>query len=370
MINDDDGESRDRGSGPRLMTAFDIVVVGVVAIVLATLLNADGLASRAQRLPVTSSWRKTTMSLTKQLQRVTKSFSLDRPAEALNRYRGDIGDRTASGADNGNVGVDGGTPVVTSIAPDPPADTSSAGSEPTAAPKTLPPEDPIPTLPSGPRTPTAQDKARVYVAGDSLAKDLAEVLVPLAEKTGVVAAQSHVKVGTGLVRPDTFDWPAQLRKDLANVRPDIVVVEFGGNDTQGIPVPGGQDIKEVTDPPWAVEYARRVGAVMDLVMASGRKLIWVGAPMARDPKQNDALAVIRTVVSGEAAKRPGATYIDTWDLFKSPQDRYAAYIVLDGEFKAVRQNDGFHLNVDGVKYLASKVNEAIVTQLKALGAAI
>ena len=360
MINDDDGESHDRGSGPRLMTAFDIVVVGFVAIVLATLLNADGLASRARRLPVTSSWRKTTMSLTKQLQRVTKSFSLDRPAEALNRYRGDIGDRTAG---------DGATPPVTTIAPDPPADPAQAGGEPSAAPTTtLPPEDPVPTLPSGPRTPTAQDKARVYVAGDSLAKDLAEVLVPLAEKTGVVTAQSHVKVGTGLVRPDTYDWPAQLRKDLANIKPDIVVVEFGGNDTQGIPVPGGQDIKEVTDPAWAVEYGRRVGAVMDLVMVNGRKLIWVGAPMARDPKQNDALAVIRTVVSGEAAKRPGATYIDTWDLFKSPQDRYAAYIVLDGEFKAVRQNDGFHLNVDGVKYLAAKVNEAIIAQLTALGA--
>jgi len=336
--------------------------VGLVAIVLATLLNADGLASRAQRLPVTSSWRKTTMSLTKQLQRVTKSFSLDRPAEALNRYRGDVGDRNALGVD--------AVPAVTTVAPDPVDTAQTPGSEPIAAPTTLPPDEPTPTLPAGPRTPTAQDKARVYVAGDSLAKDLAEVLVPLAEKTGVVAAQSHVKVGTGLVRPDTFDWPAQLRNDLNNIKPDIVVVEFGGNDTQGIPLPGGAAIREVTDPAWAVEYARRVGAVMDLVMANGRKLIWVGAPMARDPKQNDALAVIRTVVSGEAAKRAGATYIDTWDLFKSPENRYAAYIVLDGEFKAVRQNDGFHLNVDGVKYLASKVNEAIVTQLKALGAAI
>jgi hypothetical protein len=227
----------------------------------------------------------------------------------------------------------------------------------------------VPSLPPGPRVPTKQDKALVYVAGDSLAKDLAIPLQGLVQDTGVARATAQTEVGTGLVRPDRYNWLAQFRADMANLKPDIVVVEFGGNDTQGIPLPGGQDIQSVLDPRWAAEYGRRVGAVMDLLSASGRKLIWVGVPNSRDDAKNAELAVVRQVTSDEANKRAIA-YVDTWKLFVSAEGNYADYILVDDDLQAVRQKDGFHLNTNGVNYLARHVQELITAELKVRGADI
>ncbi len=360
------------GSGSRALTAFDIVVVGAITLLLATLLNADGLAARARRLPVGSPLRSSTMSVTKTLQKVTHALGIDRPADALNKYRGDAGDRAAADPASGAAG--GAAPA--SAAPTTPT-SAATGDAPSATdpsvatdPATGDPATSVADVAPGPRVPTVADPAQVYVAGDSLARDLALELVPLVAGTKVAVAQSRVKIGTGLARPDTFNWPTQMADDVASLHPDIVIVEFGGNDSQGLILPGGKPIQHPTDPGWSDEYAKRVAVVMDLLAKDGRKLIWVGAPMARDPAQNAALAIIRQVMVDQTAKHAGVEYVDTWELFRSPTDQYAEYIFVDGDYRAVRQNDGFHLNPTGIKYLAGKVNERVVTELKARGASI
>ena len=361
------------GSGPRALTAFDIVVVGAVTLLLATLLNADGLAARARRLPVGSPLRSSTMSVTRTLQKVTHALGIDRPADALNKYRGDAGDRAAAdpARDAAPADIAPTTPISAAPGDAPtPTDPSVATDPATVDPATVDPGTSVADVAPGPRVPTAADPAQVYVAGDSLARDLALELVPLVAGTKVAVAQSRVKIGSGLARPDTFNWPTQLAGDVASLHPDIVVVEFGGNDSQGLILPGGKPIQHPTDPGWSDEYAKRVSAVMDLIAKDGRKLIWVGAPIARDPVQNAALAIIRQVMIDQTAKHAGVEYVDTWELFRSPTDQYADYIFVDGDYRAVRQNDGFHLNPTGIKYLAGKVNERVVTELKARGASI
>ena len=356
------------GPGSRALTAFDIVVVGAVTLLLATLLNADGLAARARRLPVGSPLRSSTMSVTRTLQKVTHALGIDRPADALNKYRGDAGDRAAADPARGATPASAVPTTPTSAA----AGDAPAATDPSVAtdPATVDPVTSVADVAPGPHVPTGAEPAQVYVAGDSLARDLALELVPLVAGTKVAVAQSRVKIGTGLARPDTFNWPTQLGDDVASLHPDIVIVEFGGNDSQGLILPGGKAIQHPTDPGWSDEYAKRVAAVMDLLAKDGRKLIWVGAPMARDPTQNAALGVIRQVMIDQTAKHAGVEYVDTWELFRSPTDQYADYIFVDGDYRAVRQNDGFHLNPTGIKYLAGKVNERVVTELKARGASI
>ncbi len=40
------------------------------------------------------------------------------------------------------------------------------------------------------------------------------------------------KLGTGLARPDVFDWPAKLAELLDAFQPDLVIAMLGGNDAQ------------------------------------------------------------------------------------------------------------------------------------------
>jgi hypothetical protein len=174
-------------------------------------------------------------------------------------------------------------------------------------------------------------------------------------------------VSSGLTRPDFFDWPKHLQDQVRKIRPDIVVVDFGGNDAQPIKTADGKQY-DVTDPQWLGEYAKRVGQTMDFLSADGRKVIWVGTPNARDPDFTNRLAILRQAEMQEAAKRPQVTFVDTWTMFQSPSGGYADYIVDDdGQAKLMRQNDGFHLNLDGANKLARAIEAAVEKEVTARG---
>ena len=360
-----------RAPGNRRMTAFDVLLAGAVCFLLASMLNARHLHRMAEDLPTSSDLRKPAVRVTGWLQGLSGAFQLTRPGLAIDDRRpGGAGFAEAATDPGVDVAAGGGTgtDVPTTAAGDgADAPTTAAGDGTATAATTVPADAAVPTVAPGPKVPTKQDKAVVYVAGDSLAKDLAIPLAGMVQDTGVARSVTQTEVGTGLVRPDRYNWLAQFRADMANLKPDIVVVEFGGNDTQGIPMAGGQDIQSVLDPRWAVEYGKRVGAAMDLLNAAGRKLVWVGVPNSRDDAKNAELAVVRQVTLDEANKR-GIAYVDTWKLFVSAEGNYADYILVDDDLQEVRQKDGFHLNTNGVNYLARQVQALIDAELRARGA--
>ncbi len=228
---------------------------------------------------------------------------------------------------------------------------------------TLPPT----TIADAGRTPTATDPARVYIAGDSDAGAFAPFLERFINKTGVVTTKLDYKVSSGLARPDFFDWPARFATQMVTLNPDIVIVTFGGNDGQ--PIHGLN--KQVDSPEWRAEYAKRVGAVMDVLSADGRTLIWVGIPNDTDPVTTAHLRIQDEVVRGQVAQHPNVVFIDSWHLFSGLDGGYAEYVVdpRDGLSKRVRSStDGFHLNSNGAELLAFHIAAAVTNDLKNRGA--
>jgi hypothetical protein len=336
------------------------VIVGALTYGGSALLNAPSLRAKAEALPLAATAaRPVAVNLTKALDALAGGLQLKRANRAVDQLRGKDtsvatpvtappGDGTTGDGTTGDgtTGDGTGDPSATTL----PADGGTVA--------------PV-------RVPTAADKAIVYIAGDSQAKDFAPPLERLATSTGVVSTQVFTKVATGLARPDVFNWYTQLTNDLGRFKPDIVIVEFGGNDAQGLKLADGTAVQSPLDPRWAPEYARRVGETMDLLLAEGRALIWVGVPNARLDSKTAELAVIRQIMQDQAAARPGVNFVDTWKLFESPQGRYADYIIDDdGQLKQVRQNDGFHLNVAGTERLARAIEKVLVGELKARGAAL
>ena len=247
------------------------------------------------------------------------------------------------------------------------ADASSMSTAPAAtAPVTTLPAT---TVPDAGRTPTPTDPARVYIAGDSDAGAFAPYLERLVGQTGVVTTTLDYKVSSGLARPDFFDWPAHFATQMPIVNPDIVIVTFGGNDGQ--PIHGLN--KQVDSPEWRAEYGKRVGAVMDLLSANDRTLIWVGIPNDNEPVNTARLKVQDEVVRDQVAKHPKVVFIDSWNIFSGLDGGYAEYVVdpRDGVSKAVRSTtDGFHLNTTGAEILALHIAVAVQADLRDRGAAI
>ena len=233
-----------------------------------------------------------------------------------------------------------------------------------------------PTVDTTPRVPSADDPARILIAGDSDAGTFGPYLETLLDDTGVASSTLEYEVSTGLARPDVVDWPAKFRQIIPTIDPDIVIVTFGGNDAQGLAEVGGNFIHQQPtgeaggDVEWRAEYGRRVGEVMDYLASEGRTLIWVGIPNDDSPDVTARMRVQDEVVRGEIATRPQVLFVDTWRRFSGREGNWAEYVIdpRDGQGKDVRADDGFHLNVAGAEILALDIAEVVHQELRKRGA--
>ena len=149
----------------------------------------------------------------------------------------------------------------------------------------------------------------MLVVGDSIGLDLGQPLVADLAATGVVTATLDGRVDTGLSRPDYFNWPAELRVDLANDQPAA-----GGGDDGGQrpPVAGGrrQQHPPTGTPAWNAAYGQRVGAFIDEANAAGAHVLWVGMPPMAAPQLNARDAGDQRLVRPRSTPGPRqATYL-------------------------------------------------------------
>jgi hypothetical protein len=268
------------------------------------------------------------------------------------------------------AGGEGTTAAAGSVPTDPTSPSTEVTAASMAAAQTTPTSVATPTSADPGAPPSAQDPARLLIAGDSDAGTFGPYLEQLMDETGMVTTTLDYKVSSGLTRPDFFDWPARFAEQIPTVDPDIVVVTFGGNDAQPIRIDG--TAYGIDGPEWTQEYRRRVGEVMDLLGADGRTVIWVGIPNAASEEFTQRLQVQRDAVLAELAEHPDVVYIDAWNRFSGRNGGYAEFVIdpRDGQGKDVRADDGFHLNTNGAEILALDIAEAIRAELRSRGAAL
>ncbi|HEY7072248.1 MAG TPA: DUF459 domain-containing protein, partial [Acidimicrobiales bacterium] len=226
------------------------------------------------------------------------------------------------------------------------------------------PDEVSPPTTAGPaqlRTPTAARPLRLWVGGDSMSEAFGRALSTDAQATGVVAPELHYEMASGLTRPDYYNWPKALASDLEATDPEVVVAVFGVNDAQGIVLPDGTPVPEVSDPRWSVEYRRRVGAVMDQLRGDHRLVLWVMQPPMRDPGFDGRMDAVNQAITAEAAGRPWIVLVDPASVVG---DANGAYID-DG-----RRGDGIHLTPEGGEKLAAHVLDLLGQRVDLTGGAV
>ena len=316
----------------------------LVAFALGALFNADSMLQTAETQKL-GTWRHTLgVDIMRPIHSVSSFLRLDRPRRALDRALGN------------------GPP------PEPKPHGRRASSDPFAVPSTAT------TTAHGPTT-TGSTNARryqalvvsrthpatIFVAGDSLSAEFGTSLYRIAASEHVyrVAGNGSVdfRVSSGLTRPDYFNWPAELAHDVSTLNPQIVVLMLGSNDNQPIVAPNGHTYGFGTEG-WKQEYHRRVGAVMDQLIARNRWVVYVGVPILAT--RNDQWPIINTVIEQEAAKRSRAVYIDSFTLFQDPNGHYTQYLPnAQGQLVEVRTDDGIHFQRAGGDLLARRTLEVM-----------
>ncbi len=212
--------------------------------------------------------------------------------------------------------------------------------------------------------PTPAAPLRVLIVGDSVGLDLGQPLVNALGAFGDVTTYLDGRIDTGLTRPDYFNWPAELQVDLANQRPQLVVVMIGANDPQGLVTPNGSI--RFGQPGWDEAYSTRVSAFIAEANAAGAHVLWVGMPPMQDPGLDAALKHLNGLVQAQVTgtKDGGAAYLSSVPALGDQHHAYAAYLPdSSGAVTNVRTPDGIHVTPAGGARLAAAVVTAMEGQL-------
>jgi hypothetical protein len=326
--------------GRQLGTAGHAVVVMLLALAFGLLLDAPGLHKSAFNEPP-GTGRTVSLALTGALASTSHALRLDRPRHWVKAALG----RGADDSINTVVAV----PVAAPRAPQGPRPVRTTGA----------------AVPGHPgihrRAFTPAKPLRLWVAGDSLVIDPGYALQRAALATPVIKSVGSVdgRIGTGLDRPDVFNWFVEVRDELKALHPNAVLLSFGGNDDKAYMtgLPEGVTIGSFDAADWRREYARRVGGLIDLINRAGAYVVWMGLPITVDPAQTSRFDRINAVVDQVIQSRPGgAAFVDTYRLLAGPNGGYAQYLEnLSGQIEDVRAPDGVHLAPAGAAIVAREV---------------
>ncbi len=208
--------------------------------------------------------------------------------------------------------------------------------------------------------PATAGPKRVAVYGDSLATGLFFGMQDLFGSQNSYNVTRRSKGGTGLVRDDQYDWVRQAEGFVHKDRPDVVVVSLGGNDRQDFTFKAHR-VERFTEE-WWIEYIRRAEQVMMALKRSAPKVYWLGIPVVRSNRMTKDYARLN-VLFRELAQIHGIVYVDIWNKFRGPDQRFSPFETISGKKKRVRNRDGIHFTKYGNRRLAQIVTGAMRQQV-------
>lgn len=332
----------------RLNAANRAIVVYALALVFASLLNAEGVRKMAQIQP-DGARRDAALHATYPLVQVSRFLHLTTPRHELNAAIG------REHEDEVDTDVHFGAPSV----PIAPHDRVPVDRTPSQPGKTAPAAKP-PTL----RKPEfdASRPLRVWIAGDSLVQVPGQAIQRAARpKTAVKVLGVESRLSTGLSRPDLYNWFVRFGETISELRPTVVVFSFGADDAHDFMagVPGGRKLGPLGSPSWNAEYRRRVDGVTREFGASGISTVWLGLPIPSGSGYARSFPVVNSILRSVARAHPKTSrYVDTWHLLDSPNGKYAQYLRLGGKVTLLRSADGIHFTDAAGDLIAVEVMEA------------
>jgi lysophospholipase L1-like esterase len=194
----------------------------------------------------------------------------------------------------------------------------------------------------------AAEERKVTVAGDSISVGLGAELREVVDDSTVVRVIGEG--GTGLARPDVFDWPGRIEELARDFPPSVLVFSVGSNDAQDLTDADGDTVVTMAEEDdWDAEYSARLARVFDAFEGTDTRVVWVGHVRVAEDRMGDGNRRIHRLAEQVAADRPWVQVEDLGELLGSGES-VASDCLLD---------DGVHLTVECYR----DADEALVERL-------
>ena len=215
-------------------------------------------------------------------------------------------------------------------------------------------------------------RGEVFVVGSSSIRHELGTEVEIDLRNRGFDVVRHGVSGTGLSRPDRYDWFATSAWLPVSSRTLAVICYIGVNDGQGVHMvgndwlpglgrqPGKGDTVLWRDPRWSDEYLRRFVGFVDSFCHRGARDVFVLLPVdVRGQGLDERLDRIRALqVEGVRWSQCGRVLDTRGDMawIRGPGERVAAR----------RRRDGFHMTTVGAHIVWERVRDQVVAILDRL----
>ena len=236
-----------------------------------------------------------------------------------------------------------------------PLSCNSAGAVPAAGPIVpprlaagVPQKTALPPLP-----PIAAGRPRVVaLVGDSMmAVGLSSVLLRDSAQHKDLQMLKAIRSGTGLARPDVFDWMREYPAMIGDSHPDTVIVAIGANDGQDF-LDGEQPLKFGTDR-WTAVYEQRVQQFLAMLTANGAHVVWIGLPPMKAVGYNSRIALLNRIFVSVVGANPNAAWWNPAPYIGDEDGQYREFAGLpNGKVQRLRAADGIHMSLEGAELLS------------------
>ena len=198
---------------------------------------------------------------------------------------------------------------------------------------------------------------QVALAGDSMmAVGLAPTLKRgLAADKGVHLLKAY-RSGTGLARPEVFDWLQQYPQMLGAARPQLVICALGANDGQNVQV--GKAVLEFGSPEWDGFYRHRLTAYLDMLLRPQTRVLWIGMPVMKERRFAQKMRHMNELTRDVLTAYPQVTWMDPNPALGYTDNVFAQYRASErGKLVKMRADDGIHMTDEGAGYLLDPIRD-------------
>jgi hypothetical protein len=189
------------------------------------------------------------------------------------------------------------------------------------------------------------------LVGDSMmAVGLSDILLRETAPDQDVRVVKAFRSGTGLARPDVFDWMTEYPAMIGEARPDAIIVAIGANDGQGF-VDNGKVLTFGSDA-WVKAYQQRTAAFLNMLTQNGAHVVWIALPPMKSGAYNEKIAEINRITYTVVNQYPQVSWWNPAPYLGDEKGGYRDFATTpDGKITRIRQTDGIHMSDEGAALL-------------------
>ncbi len=202
----------------------------------------------------------------------------------------------------------------------------------------------------------------ILIIGDSILKSgLQEHFERnLVRKDQNITLEIKSKSGTGLSRPDVFDWVNYVDKNRSQFEKTIIFL--GTNDAQNLLI--DKKVIPFDSKEWKAEYSLRVRTLLQKACSKSKQVYWVSSLKMRsdafDAKMRSLHEVVRKEIKTQSTC---AQYVSVFQWF-TKKSKYTDTWVTESKKAGkktikLRVSDGIHLTYWGADLFSQKIIESI-----------